>query len=75
MALPATVNAGAEAGFTADDINRMSKLPRIDIIDKFGQAISAIDQEARLNTSFLHLDADPVVGWRSCTVWDDCGGS
>ncbi|KAI1129984.1 hypothetical protein F5Y10DRAFT_290228 [Nemania abortiva] len=98
------------------------KFTRLDIIDKFGQAISAIDpkparlipplypalseyfhpqhlssdrgqaktvgqdpyghcqfaqfpptinQEARLNANFLHLDPDPAIGWRPCTEWED----
>lgn len=98
------------------------KFTRLDIFDKFGQAISAIDpapanrippvypalseyfhpqhltvdrsqantvgrdpyghcqfaqypptinQEARINAAFLHLDDDAAVGWRPCTDWEN----
>lgn len=38
---------------------------------QFAQFPHTINQDARINASFLRLDDDTTVGWRPCTEWEN----
>ncbi|KAK1751340.1 hypothetical protein QBC47DRAFT_454686 [Echria macrotheca] len=38
---------------------------------QFAQFPRTINQDARINASFLHRDDDEAIGWRPCTEWEN----